>query len=222
MSRLARLRCYVRGAGAALSLLLCIAVSVLWVRSFAVTDRFESSRIRRQADNSIRTAWFELTSGGRIWLRMQFAHVGRPGQGWAWDSYYERADKSGGQRRYWFRREPNHLAYPQSDDIFGGPAWDATRWGPLRSRTWTQREPQVPFIQRNINLGVSHWFLALLLAILPARALSRMIGRWRRERLRRRAGLCAACGYDLRATPARCPECGARCDREGAARILAG
>jgi predicted RNA-binding Zn-ribbon protein involved in translation (DUF1610 family) len=49
-----------------------------------------------------------------------------------------------------------------------------------------------------------YWFVAILLAILPSG-----IGRaaWTR-RQRRRKGLCIACGYDIRASSGRCPECG--------------
>jgi hypothetical protein len=53
-------------------------------------------------------------------------------------------------------------------------------------------------------IAVPHWFLALLFAILPALHLRATI----RSRRRGRAGQCPRCGYDLRATPARCPECG--------------
>jgi hypothetical protein len=54
-------------------------------------------------------------------------------------------------------------------------------------------------------LTVPGWFLVLAFA-LPAT----MWLRHRRRQLRRASvGLCAACGYDLRASPDRCPECGA-------------
>ena len=53
-------------------------------------------------------------------------------------------------------------------------------------------------------VSVPHWSLALLFAILPALHLRAAI----RSRRRRRAGHCPRCGYDLRATPERCPECG--------------
>jgi hypothetical protein len=54
------------------------------------------------------------------------------------------------------------------------------------------------------GVAVPHWFLALLFAILPALYLRAML----RSRRRHLTGHCPHCGYDLRATPARCPECG--------------
>jgi hypothetical protein len=48
------------------------------------------------------------------------------------------------------------------------------------------------------------WFLAIVLAILPMG-----VGRsaWTRHR-RKRKGWCLACGYDIRMSSGRCPECG--------------
>jgi hypothetical protein len=54
------------------------------------------------------------------------------------------------------------------------------------------------------DIVITDWFFALLFAILPALHLRGML----RARRRHRAGLCRKCGYDLRATPDRCPECG--------------
>src|SRR5439155_21717050 len=54
-------------------------------------------------------------------------------------------------------------------------------------------------------IGVRPWLPTLLFALLPAMWVRRFV----KLRRRRREGLCHTCGYDLRATPDRCPECGA-------------
>jgi hypothetical protein len=51
---------------------------------------------------------------------------------------------------------------------------------------------------------IPHWFIALILIAPPLLILRRL--RCLRRRLA--AGLCPGCGYDLRASKDRCPECG--------------
>ena len=58
---------------------------------------------------------------------------------------------------------------------------------------------------RGVDVEVSHWLLACATGLLPSfRAVLLFV-----RRRRRPDGHCRACGYDLRATPQRCPECGA-------------
>jgi hypothetical protein len=52
--------------------------------------------------------------------------------------------------------------------------------------------------------------LILCSALLPAAWVVMRERRRRKERIRRDANLCVTCGYDLRGSPQRCPECGAR------------
>lgn len=56
------------------------------------------------------------------------------------------------------------------------------------------------------GVRVPHWFVMLLTGP-PALLYLRRLGALRR-RHRIRRGLCGRCGYDLRATGGRCPECG--------------
>jgi hypothetical protein len=62
------------------------------------------------------------------------------------------------------------------------------------------------FGQRPLIIAYApYWFLELPLLVLPCIAAFGLI----RSRRRLRTGCCGQCGYDLRATPGRCPECGA-------------
>jgi hypothetical protein len=66
---------------------------------------------------------------------------------------------------------------------------------------WTCRQKWIPY-----------WAVVAVGMVIPAAWVTQIAVPWlwrlRAERARRRVGLCVRCGYDLRASKERCPECG--------------
>jgi hypothetical protein len=56
---------------------------------------------------------------------------------------------------------------------------------------------------------IPYWSVVTLTGVLPAAWAAARTRRWLIARRRASRGCCTRCGYDLRATPGRCPECGA-------------
>jgi hypothetical protein len=85
---------------------------------------------------------------------------------------------------------------------FGRLEWQAAGFGG-GAETMRSREATL-WLEK---LVVPCWFLVMLFSVTPTISLIE----WRHRRVTRNRverGLCPNCGYDLRVTPARCPECG--------------
>ena len=59
-----------------------------------------------------------------------------------------------------------------------------------------------------VSIEFPHWCIAVPLALGPLRWAWVWVWHRRRSQRRREQGLCMQCGYDLRASRERCPECG--------------
>jgi hypothetical protein len=152
-----RLRRSLFNTAAALSLALCVAACVLWVRSYW---RYDSG------------------IDGRVALASHRGHF------------------------FWLR------SFSTSDarDYYAGPVGEADQTRDIirKNAKWRLLGFSYTAVPDVGVLVTPSWFVAGLLAIVPAVWLRRRRGVRRRCRL----GLCPTCGYDLRATPDRCPECG--------------
>jgi hypothetical protein len=153
----------------AVSLVLCVAIVVMWVRSAWRCDYI--SRVEPTA-----STWFVLGWDSN-----------RSRMGFNWGSVP--ANPASGSHVTWFCvSKPAIALYVTGWQRYG---WEyaATVNGQHVIR----------------YLAVHDGWLAMLTFALPA---ARFLSWWRRH-CRVRANRCAKCGYDLRASPDRCPECGA-------------
>jgi hypothetical protein len=163
-----------------LSLLISIASLIVWPLSYLLYVR-----IAHLGGSSTQHVW---TAGGQLVWLFQTANglpefLATSGVGPQWDI---------GAGRYHAR----HYDSVDRWNSFRESLRFAARTTPMTlksGRVVTQRQITIPF-----------WPIAWFFAMPPAIA-------WQRHRVRQRrirAGLCLRCGYDLRASPDRCPECG--------------
>jgi hypothetical protein len=193
----------------ALSLALCVAVVILWVRSYWIDEAL----VWGEPHVPPPTTWHMRavsSTHGRVAVFVyqdQQAALSSPVQAAEWVRMEAYLDPVIG-REY---QRPATIPVPA--DQFLGFGYDSEGGGmEVRLRDGTRYATR----SESTIIGFPHWCLAALFAAMPVQRL--WIGR-RLVRMRQRlaTGQCAACGYDIRATPDRCPECGAVPAAKGAA-----
>ncbi len=171
---------------AALSLIVAIALAALWVRSYFDVDLLGYDH-PADAQHHQRTRWVILDVG-TIRLCTQRTRL-RPGD----------AEHLG------FFRTSRPVA--RDEDPLRECKTDGEYFAGFGRYQKSQKEDPANFAQHAVTwnvLAIPFWPITLAaFSLLPLRWMLRYA-----RKLRRGKGVCANCGYDLRATPERCPECG--------------
>jgi len=174
-----------------LSLLLCALTITLWLRSYSGSDYISRNQAIKFEPNAITSQRYAITfTRGAIRLSSE-QHT-----------YYPHtttipADSSI-KPAYWGygRLGVGHIHW---DDAPATSLWNRLGFYSYETGLTTSFSDETEKIIA---------FPAALPAIFFAIPSLLFLGRLLKQRRRKRANLCPHCGYDLRATPTQCPECG--------------
>jgi hypothetical protein len=191
-------------AAALFSLLLCVSVVTMWIRSYWVCDH-PTHWGRAHADpNQLGYVIGFYSIKGHIMIIAT-----------DWERTVIRGGTYPPQRGWEFRTLPLDRA-PQ-----GSSAGNRTQYVNLVGIVFQSRHARNPNDRTGFNApgwyaDFPYWLLVLLTAVAPGSWLAYSL-RLRRRRIRILKNQCPACGYDLRAGHTKCPECGAPVPRKSQA-----
>jgi len=178
-------------------LVIALGVLVLWPRSYWQKDRLVHQRIvESRASAALEWRWLS-SERGYIWASIYCIEWAGP---LAADELHQ-SYLSKGFNLGWSKgsqdADREMLRYRGGD-----MGWGPVRW---KMQTVATSNPKV----KDGDIRISDWLVALICGAWPSVSLALLIRRRARRRRVALTGCCAKCGYDLRASPDRCPECGA-------------
>jgi hypothetical protein len=163
-----------------------LALAAGWLRGYSIRDHFEWNYTGQNAAVSLRLHSIDGS------LEMDYARL-------------VAKSSAGTARVNRFVTGPLGFSYHTSrpEDARGAKVLSVQRWSSQDGEVWSYR----------VDAGICYPLLIVPVAIWPALVLLRSIRHFvprevRQRRTRYAAGLCPMCGYDIRNSPERCPECG--------------